>query len=396
MFSLANGRPEEELLLCCARTGRPEEMVTRIGALLQKGMDWGYLLQTAHTHGVAPLLYWHLSAACPDAVPENAFNHLQDHFYANGLHNLFLTRELLKLLNVFGAHGIPAVPYKGPVLAASVYGNLALRQFIDLDIMVHRHDVLEAKELLALLGYRPQHQLTSAQEAALLGLRGQYVFTRDDGESTVELHWEVTEHFSFSLDTERLWRRLEQIPLGGEIIPTLSPEDTLLILCAHGSKHLWERLGWICDIAELIRVSKNLRWEQTMAQARALGSERMLLVGLFLASELLGSVLPEEVSERVHADPIVRSLARQVSEQLFRDANNLPGLFKGAYFHPLHLMMQERIPNKIRYCIRAATTQTVEDWELLSLPNFLFPFYYVLRPIRLTRKYVPRIVKHFL
>ena len=32
--------------------------------------------------------------------------------------------------------GIAAIPYKGPVLAAAVYGNLALRTFSDLDILV--------------------------------------------------------------------------------------------------------------------------------------------------------------------------------------------------------------------------------------------------------------------
>jgi hypothetical protein len=262
--------------------------------------------------------------------------------------------------------------------------------------MVRRHDVPKVKELLAFLGYQPQHRLTPAQEAALLGSRSQYVFTRDDGKCTVELHWEITEHFSFSLDPERLWRRLEQVTLGGEIVPTLSPEDTLVILCAHGSKHLWERLGWICDVAELIRVYQGMKWEQVMAQASVLGGQRMLLLGLFLASNLLGASLPERVYQMVHADPTVKALARRIYEQLFREANGLAGLFEGAYFHPLHLKMKERLPDKIRYCVRVVTTTTVEDWKLLPLPNFLFPLYYMFRPIRLIRKYGLRILERLL
>jgi hypothetical protein len=359
-------------------------------------MDWEYLVGQAHVHGMAPLLYWHLDAACSKVVPEVAFEHLRDHFYDNSLRNLFLTGELLRILNVFGSHGVPAVPYKGPALAASVYGNIALRQFIDLDVMVHRHDVLEAKEVLASLGYRPQYQLTRAQEAALLASQCEYAFTHEDEESTVELRWEITEHFSFPLDTERLWERLEQVPLGGDNVPTLSPEDTLLILCAHGAKHLWERLGWICDVAELIRVHQNMRWEWMMAQAGALGGERMLLLGLFLASDLLGAALPNRILQRVHADPMVKVLAERITEQLFGEASGLGGLFEQAYFHPLHIKMRERLPDKIRYCVRAATTQTVEDWDLLPLPNFLFPLYYVLRPIRLTGKYGLRTLKRLL
>ena len=386
-------RPEDKLLLCCARTSRSPETADRIKALLREGIDWEHLLQAANAHGVAPLLYWHLDAVCPKAVPKNILDHLRDHFRANGLRNLFLTGELLKLLNVFGAHGIPAVPYKGPALADSVYGNLAFRQFIDLDIMVRRHDVPRARELLASLGYRSQHRLTDAQEAALLESRCEFAFTRDDGKSIVELVWDVTEHFSFPLEPEHLWSRLEQIPLGGDIVSALSPEDMLLILCAHGSQHLWERLAWICDIAELINVGQDMRWEQALAQARRLGGERMLLIGLFLANELLGAALPDKVLQRVHGDPKVKAVARQICEQLFGEANGLAGLFEGAYFHPLHLKMKERLSDKIRYCIRAAAPQTLEDWELLSLPNFLFPFYHVLRSIRLVQKYGSRLLK---
>jgi Uncharacterised nucleotidyltransferase len=346
---------------------------------------------------MTPLLYWHLDAACQETVPEKAFDHLRDHFRANSLHNLSLTRELLRILNAFEAHGIPVVPYKGPSLAVSVYGNLALRQFIDLDIMVHRHDVPKTKELLASLNYRPQYRLTRAQEAALLGSRCTYVFTREDGKSTVEVHWGIVEHFSFPLDLERLWGRLEQIKLGGEVVLTLSPEDTLLVLCVHGFKHLWERLGWICDVAELIRVCQDtMKWEQLMVEAEALGCERMVLLGLVLANNLLGADVPDEVFRRVNADPTVKALAKQICEQLFRDANSLEGLFEGAYFRPLHLKMRERLPEKIRYFVRAVAIPTEEDWKLLPLPGFLFPLYHVLRPIRLAGKYGPRMLRRLL
>ncbi len=389
-------RPEDELLLCCARTSRTPRITARIRALLGESVDWEYLLQTAHAHGMAPLLYWHLEVACPEAVPEDAFDHLRDHFRANSLHNLFLTGELLRLLNVFRAHGVPAVPYKGPVLAASVYGNFALRQFVDLDIMVPQHDVSRAEEVLASLGYRPQHKLTRAQSAALLRHQREHVFARDDEEGIVELHWKIAErHLSVPFDTGGLWERLEWISLGGDIIPTFSPEDTLLILCMHGSKHLWGRLAWICDVAELLRVRRNIRWEGVIAQAGAIGSERMLFLGLFLSNDLLGADLPEKVAQRVRADSTVKAIARRITEQLFRE-DGRTALLEGSYFHPLHLKMKERLADKIRYCARAATTQTVEDWKLLPLPNFLFPFYYVLRPIRLTGKYGPRMLKRLL
>jgi len=391
-------RPEAELLLCCARATRTPKTTAQIQALLQAGIDWEYLLRMAQGHGVAPLLYWHLEATDKEVIPESVLSDLRNRFRANNLRNLFLTGELLRILKAFEVHGISAVPYKGSVLAASVYGNLALREFKDLDIMVRRYDVPKAQEVLASMGYRSRYRLTGAQEAAFLRSQCEHPFKREDGKSIVELHWEVTERYlSFSLDTRHLWERLERVPLGGDLVLNFSPEDMLLILCVHGSKHAWEQLGWICDVAELIRARQDIGWEKVMAQAGALGGERMLLLGLFLANDLLGAALPEGVSQKVREDSAVRALAERVTEQLFLETGYPTELleeYEGTpAFHALHLKVRERLRDKIRYCVRKATTLSGDDWELLSLPGFLFPFYYVLRPIRLAGKHGLRVLK---
>jgi hypothetical protein len=119
----------------------------------------------------------------------------------------------------------------------------------------------------------------------------------------------------------------------------------------------------------------------------------MLLLGLLLASSLLGAALPDQVLRRIHADAMVGVLAREIQDRLFREANGQAELFETATFHPLHLKMQERLPDKIRFCVRVVTTQAVEDWKVLALPDFLFPFYYVLRPIRIISKYTLRVAK---
>jgi hypothetical protein len=127
----------------------------------------------------------------------------------------------------------------------------------------------------------------------------------------VELHWGfVDRQFSLPLDAEGLWGRLERVSLDGGTVPTLSPEDLLLILCMHGSVYLWERLGWTCDVAELIHARKGVDWEWVTEQAAALGGERMFFLGLYLASDLLGAPLPRDLLHKVEADPTVKVLAR--------------------------------------------------------------------------------------
>ena len=147
-------RPEDALLLCCALACTDAERSERIGALLQHDLDWEYLLPMAQRHALVPMLFRHLNTIGPEAVPSAPWQQLRQRFHSNARHNLFLTGELLKLLRLLATHNIPAIPFKGPVLAVAVYGDLALRQFVDLDLLVQPQAVLQVKALLHTLGYQ--------------------------------------------------------------------------------------------------------------------------------------------------------------------------------------------------------------------------------------------------
>ncbi len=387
-------RPEAKLLLCCAQVIEESERAAPICKLLREEIDWPYLLRMALPHGMMPLLYWHLNATCPEAVPKPAMDRLRERFLDNTRRNLFLTGELLRLLNLFEAQQIPAVPYKGPVLAATVYGNLALRHFYDVDILVHRRDVPRARELLISAGYRPEFQLTQEQEVALLRYGFEQPFIREDGTSIVELHWEIIPRtMSFPLDTKRLWGRLQPVSLGGKVIPSLFPEDLLLILCVHGSKHIWERLAWIRDVAGLVQVYRGIDWDRVVQQADVLGGSRMLFIGLLLARDLLGAALPEGVSHKMEDDPVARSLAEEVRERLFWEPGKPPEEIDESMFVYFRLKVRERLRDRARYLIRMALTPSVTDWEYLPLPAALSPLYYVIRPVRQAAIVARRVAK---
>lgn len=371
-------RPEEQLLLCTARTTMDSEGAARIAALLEGGIDWEYLARISFQHRVMPLLYHSLQAVCPDAVPTTIMEQFRGHVLANTVGNLFLTRELVTLLSVFEAHEIHAIPYKGPVLAASVYGNLALRQCGDLDILIHKRDIRRTTDLLAAHGY--QLQLTTEQQHVSLKHHYHYHFLRDDGRVSVELHWAFTRRYwPFPIAFDVLWDRLDAVPLSGRTVPHFCPEDLLLILCAHGAKHNWERLAWICDVAELLRVHKNMDWEAVTNRAGTLGSRRCLFLGLFLARDLLGASLPDDISRRTNADPAVRFLAAHVREGLLSTTREGNG---DVYY----LRLRERLRDVVPYILSRLPdymAPSAKDRALLPLPAGLSFLYYPLRPIRL-------------
>jgi hypothetical protein len=384
------GRLEARLLIACARVQSDASTQTHDGtteeieSLLQEKLDWNYLLENALRHGMEPLLYWQLKAVSPEAkqaIPTHVWREVEESFFYNIGKNLFLTRELLTILGALEEQGIDAVPYKGPLVAASFYPNAALRQYCDLDIFVARQDVLRARDVLGSLDFRPEFQWTPAQENAHLYYEDEYVLNRRADEVTVELHWEFNARRAGQmLDTGRVWRQREAVVLSGTTLHTFAAQELLLVLCVHGYKHFWERLSWICDIAQIIKTRTDIDWDALLLAAKTSGIERILHLGLILAGDLLGAPMPATVTATLRRDAAAQSLAGQVRENLFPATYRRPTPREMLCYHA---SMRERKRDKIGMGVRAATTPTFKDWAALPLPAALFPFYYVVRPLRL-------------
>jgi hypothetical protein len=272
------------------------------------------------------------------------------------------------------------VPYKGPALALQLFGNVALRQFSDLDLLVHPRDVLRARDLLLRDGYEPLPPLTAGQQALLLRTQCNLPFSREQKRMIVELHWKVSApSFARPFETEDFWSRLVDGKLETTNIKLPAAEDLLLALCIHGSKHLWERVAWIADIAGLISSKEELNWEELISRARSTGSERMLLLGLQLAERLLEVSLPDEVESALKADAKVGLLADDVVRDLFTPGLTPSGI--SGYFL-FQIKARRRLRDKINY-LRFTFTPNEEDLVRFNLPSSLSFLYYLVRPVRL-------------
>lgn len=383
----ADAPPEVALLLCCARTHLETETAVRAKAYFQQALHWDNLLKTALRHKVMPLLYRQLKTNFNESVPAEFMERLRDYFYLNAARNHLLTEELCEVLELFERNGIRAVPYKGAALAEGVYGDVAFRQFSDLDIFIHREDVAKASGLLHLRDYRKERQLTNAQETVFIKIECEHLFIRNQGRVFLDLHWGFAPaYFPFKLDSESMWRRLTTIPLGKTHALSFAPEDLLLILCVNAGKESWRQLSGLCDIAELIRASPNLDWEKIARQAKRAGARRMLLVSLLLASELLGAVLPEQIIQAIAEERAVGPLALKIKRELFRNEREAGGV--SHILKPAKAL--DGLPDKIKFHLRLALTPTMEDWTFIHLPKRFSFLYYLTRPLRLAKKYVLR------
>jgi hypothetical protein len=162
-----------------------------------------------------------------------------------------------------------------------------------------------------------------------------------------------------------------------------SAEDTLILLSVHGAKHLWNRLGWIYDIAKLAQIPDGIDWELSENLASRTRSRRMWLLGLSLASEVLDARLPEPVLAWIRQDKGVVWLRERVQARLPGERQAVPSLRQRLLFR---INSCETIVDGLRQCARVTMQPTEEDWTAYPLPVWLEPLYAVLRPWRLVRK----------
>ena len=377
--------PEKQLLVCCARTKLTPAGATAIRQILQGPLDWEYLLWEAEENSITPLLERHLSAAAPGAGPAAAQEQLKKTCRANTVRCLYLTAELINILRLFQSQNIPAIPYKGPVLAAQAYGDIALREFEDLDIILGQSDVPKAHQIVVSLGYKPKFDWILSPGAAASLVPGEYNYRDEPRRAMVELHTEITlRHFPVKPDLGTFIRNLAPVRLSDREIPTFTAEDLLPMLCIHGAKDFWERLSWIADVSELVQSHPALDWDRVLRFAQPLHATRMLNLGLALAERVLDALLPAEIRARVQADRLAGQVAAEVHQRLL--SRPFRTLDAAGRFQFRRRMLAGKLAGW-RYATRLAVVPSEDDWQVMRLPRVLAPLYVALRPLRLLQKY---------
>ena len=373
---------EWSLLLTACSQISPEEKAERIRAHLQKPINWKALCHLADHHGVRPLLYQSLDAIETD-VPREELRVLQRLHQTNVHKTLFLSRELIRIVEHLSAQGLEILPYKGLALAEAVYGDIALRQAGDIDLLIRPQDFARVRDAVADLGYTAQTSLPAAQERAYLKSGYECAFDGTAGRNLLEVQWALQPRFyAVDFDMEGLFRRAVTIDVAGHSMKTPSSEDLFIVLALHAAKHVWGRLVWLCDL-ERIMSAPTLDWNWIGPQARRLGIVRILRVTMMLARDMLGAVIPVAAERNLPSDSAEHVLAKEIEPHITSAMTY--NVESPAYFR-LMMRLRERRGDRLRFLHRLTFTPGPSEWQAVRLPTALFPLYRLVRVSRLAAR----------
>jgi hypothetical protein len=370
--------PECQLLIACASV---RFSAKRLEDALCQQLDWAALLAQADEHSVLPLVAVRLQDLALGVLPTEIQTKLHAWRRAQAIFTLTLSAELFQILRSFAALDIEVLVTKGPALSVRCYRHPDMRRYVDLDVIVREADIRRATQAMLDLAYEPRVPLAAIDAKKM---PGEYAFRKPGTDLRVEFHTERTfRYHPRRLQIERLFKRRASVLIDGRDVPALSLEDELVLICVHGAKHFWERLMWIADVAALISGRQSPDWERVMTAAGEVGAERILLLGLRLASDLLGASLPAQLEASVRSDRTVGQLAVQIESRLFRDTREI-GILQRAVFR---VRMRGGLLAGAAYLLRLSLSPTEEDWALGkegNRPAFLDA---IRRPLRLAKKH---------
>lgn len=253
------------------------------------------LFTVSHQEGVFGLLCHRLlhSQAGMDEVSKNQ---LQELLRQAQQQYLRLKHATAQVLSAMSRSGIEGVCMRGVAVAEPLYaGQAALRPISDIDLLLDERRMMDAKQALWDIGFRPDEKYRN-------------IYAR--GDIMIDLH-----HEPLGIERINAWQYLtplragdffrfsEEGELAGEKALVVHPRVLLPYLCFHALKHSFERLIWLYDIALLAsRVDAAGQWDEVLAGIHEYRLDRPCFYALSYVNAHLGASVPDELLENIRPE----------------------------------------------------------------------------------------------
>jgi hypothetical protein len=282
---------------------------------------WAGLMRLLAPHGILPLLHRQVACSHP-AIPMWAEEHLRAAYLSSRVHIFRQEKELSDLLGALAGAGVEPLLLKGPALGRSLYSDPVFRPSGDIDLLVHREQVLAARKVLLSFGF----VLPLDNYGVSPSFYDQETYLPATGSPftvPVEQHWEVQrfgrQHRKASID--ELFERSVPVSTPGLTFRTLSPVHALVYAGSHMVLHHADevRLIWVKDVALLAGSLDAQGWQALPGecmrwQARISVEKALTIASLWFGEPADLSFLREwpepSATERTTYDGVLHDLHR--------------------------------------------------------------------------------------
>lgn len=371
--------PEFQLLLSCHKV-LPDTQTTQLrAASLVNQINEELFKSLVIRHRIAPIVYLNLKDE--PRLTESLKGWLKNKTKENqvaSLRSLQLMETIQKELNTQRAHGIFL---KGVAVAHMYYGDVSLRESIDIDLWIEDRAFVPFSSWIHSLGYRSKLNLEDMNKHQLAFLKKSdyhhsFITPQANMPREVELHWKVRSGsgiFDHELDAQKI--KLHQWTVRDIEFSVFNLIDQFLYLCIHGTEHAWFRLKWLFDLPQLM-VKVDFNWSHVRERAIKLSCLTHLELSFLVLNKMLAIEIPFEISRTMHPEKYSYQLRYITEAVLSEQGVNENDRNRRRYFFYLWSLTN----TKGRFSLLLRYFTGPGDWEFLHLPENLFFLYFPLRP----------------
>jgi hypothetical protein len=313
-----------------------------------------------------------------DNIPREILKRFEKIYYYSLRANILSVSELDRLIHGLEERGIDVIALKGAPTSESIFGDIALSPFADLDILVKVNDIQRTREFLEAEGYTLNDK--GFDEYRAFFIKELYHISLSGYRFTIEPHWNLFFRY-FTTPPEFWWEESIRVSSEGREYTFLSPEKNILYTTFRLFAKLFTPLKFLVMVAEVLRHYRDeMDWDKLFRYARQYKFERVLRVTMKLCRDMLGAPVPGDFAD-------IKGLRARV---LFRVARRmaLHGVTNDAAAKILTAFMRDDLTGTIRVLLRRLLPSRGEIVSRYGVPggSLKVLFYYVLNPLILLVK----------
>ncbi len=286
----------DKLIILCSRLNPNSKDLSEIKNLLDADVNWNMLIKKAADEKVSPLLYRNLRKY-QDKISELAIENLRSMYLRNKARNIYLYTKLKPFLKKINDLHLKAALSKGTHLAITLYKDIGLRYFTDIDFFIHPSDWPQFKKTSEKLGFRPEGYASSFPNLKMRK-SGWPLATHLRKERLM-----LDTHFNYpgieipmSLDHD-IWECTQRIDIEGVSTQIFSSEYELCILCLHALGDGYCKLILLTDIAELA-LKEEINWNKILYICRKEEIRAPVYYGLHLVNRFWPDTISKDILYR--------------------------------------------------------------------------------------------------
>lgn len=347
-------------------------------------IDWDEFLNLTLKHRLVSQVLKH-SVFLSENIPIPTYEKLINFRLEHSKKSLNYAIHAIRIYQKFTENNISHCFFKGPLLSLDLYKDIGYRNFRDIDILVNREDIENAKTIIEELDFRciyPKIELTERQKKINYSISHHYHFVHPVQSIDIELHWSITNPKSFfGVETREIISNSTKTKVSTYELPYISKIENIVYQAAHGSIHQWYRLFWLKDFSKLVSMADPNEIKMAYELSKKLNLQKSFIQAYVLSYIIYNVNLPDFLNTKIKNNLIKIPLHSINSNDL--NQKGISGKLKSVFYR---LTLKPDFTYYLDLIYRLRTHLT--DWELIRMPEALFFLYYVLRPFLLIYKFL--------